>query len=199
MQTVPVTIPGRAQNYASTGISRPGPAVYTWTMGSGTVAEAMDASTHRVDVPLYIVTVGAADQEKSGCLAGFVTQCSIRPPRFLVCLSKLNHTFFVGERATGIALHLLGDDQPDLARLFADRTGDTYDKFEHCDWHRGTTGAPVLAQCAAWLEGTVLDRHSVGDHEALVMAPTGGGAGRHGGLLTLRNAPAFHPGHPEEP
>jgi len=59
-----------------------------------------------------------------------------------VCLSKLNHSFYVAEHATGIAIHLLGDDQTELASLFAERTGDDYDKFEHCEWHRGTGGAP---------------------------------------------------------
>ncbi len=160
--------------------------------------DAMKAFTTRDDTPLYVVTVGGtATEEVSGCVAGFVTQCSIAPPRFIVCLSKLNHTFFVGERVEGIAIHLLGSDQPDLASLFAEFTGDTYDKFEHCGWHRGSTGAPVLDECAAWLEGTVLDRFGVGDHEAVLMSPTGGGPGGHDGLLTLRSAPTLHPGHPE--
>src|SRR5690606_28471984 len=44
------------------------------------------------DYPLYIVTT-AVGQERSGCLIGFATQCSIHPPRFLACISKKNHTF----------------------------------------------------------------------------------------------------------
>lgn len=168
-------------------------------MAVDSVGPAMEAFSDRSDYPLYVVTVATAEGENSGCLAGFVTQCSITPPRFLVCLSKLNHSFFVGEQATGIALHLLGDDQTELASLFAERTGDDYDKFEHCEWHRGVSAAPVLEHCAAWLEGSILDRFSVGDHEALLMSPVTGGAGHHTGLLTLSNAPPFRPGHPGAP
>lgn len=163
------------------------------------VSEAVDGFTARTDTPLYVVTIGTADQEFSGCLAGFVTQCSITPSRFLICLSKLNHSFFVGERAIGIGLHLLGETQTDLASLFGEFTGDEVDKFEHCSWQVGSSGAPILSECAAWLGGRVLDRFGVGDHEALLMRPTEGGTGRHRGLLTLRNSPDFQAGHPDTP
>ena len=168
-------------------------------MGAGSVAEAVDAFTAHNDPPLYIVTVGSADHGDSGCLAGFVTQCSIGPPRFLVCLSKLNHTFFASEGATSMAIHLLGEDQTDLAVLFGERTGDDYDKFAHCSWDRKGSGAPVLRDCAAWLDGSMLDRFSVGDHEAILMSPTGGGAGPHGRPAHAAERPQLHPGHPGTP
>ncbi len=77
----------------------------------------------RVEYPFYVVTVRSPDAEMSGCLAGFVTQCSIDPPNFLVCVSKVNHTLSVAERSPGMGLHLLGADQVDLARLFGEETG----------------------------------------------------------------------------
>jgi flavin reductase (DIM6/NTAB) family NADH-FMN oxidoreductase RutF len=163
------------------------------------VRAAMEAFTAAVDYPLYIVTVGSPSGERSGCLAGFVTQCSIIPPRFLVCISKLNHTFGVGERSSGIALHLLGRRQTELASVFAEETGDCTDKFERCRWHQGANGAPILDECAVWLDGSVLERWSVGDHEAFLMRPTNGGRGKHDGLLTYREAPDFTPGHPSSP
>ncbi len=160
------------------------------------VHAAMGAFTSTVDYPLYIVTVGAPGGEKSGCLAGFVTQCSIVPPRFLVCISKLNHTFTVGEDSPGLALHLLGRGQTGLASVFAEETGDRVDKFEQCRWHPGHSGAPILDECAVWLDGSVLERRSVGDHEAFLVRPIDGGRGDHDGLLTYREAPDFTPGHP---
>ena len=159
----------------------------------------MKAFTSTVDYPLYVVTVGSSSDDKSGCLAGFVTQCSIGPPRFLVCISKVNHTFAVGEGSTGIALHLLGRGQTWLASIFAEETGDCTDKFESCRWHPGMSGAPILDECAAWLDGSVLERWSVGDHEAFLMHPIGGGRGDHHGLLTYKEAPDFTPGHPASP
>jgi len=137
----------------------------------------MDAFTDRMDYPLFVVTVAAAEGALSGCLAGFVTQCSIQPPRFLVCISKVNHTYAVAEVASGVGLHLLGQDQTGLASLFGEQTGDAVDKFEHCAWHRGTTGVPLLDECAAWLEGSIIGRLGVGDHEAFVIRVIATGQG----------------------
>ncbi len=163
---------------------------------TGLLAEAVDAFTGTTDSPLVVYTVTAVTGEMSGCLVGFSTQCSIQPPRFLICLSKVNHSYFVAERAQAMAIHLLGEDQGDLADLFGSTTGDRFDKFEHCQWHPGPSGAPVLDHCAAWLEGKEIDRWSVGDHEAIVMRPEAGGRGPNSGLLTLRTAPHIQPGHP---
>ncbi len=166
---------------------------------SRSVAAAMDAFTDRVDYPLMVVTVVADDGETSGCLAGFVSQCSIQPPRFGVCVSKVNHTYFVSERSRWLALHLLGRDQVELASLFGETSGDTTDKFGACDWHPGSTGVPVLDHCAAWLEGEILSRSSVGDHELLVVRPMSGGGGDREGLLTHKSQPGLHAAHPAVP
>jgi flavin reductase (DIM6/NTAB) family NADH-FMN oxidoreductase RutF len=163
---------------------------------SDDLSAAVDAFTSQTDYPLLVCTAAADDGERAGCLVGFATQCSITPPRFLVCLSKVNHTFFVSERATALAIHLLGRDQAPLARLFGSTTGDDIDKFAQLAWHPGRTGAPVLDDCAAWLEGTELDRWSVGDHEALLLRPESGGRGPAPGLLTWATAPDIQPGHP---
>ena len=69
--------------------------------------EVEAAFTGRATYALTVVTTVAVDGERSGCLAGFVTQCSIEPPRFLVCISKVNHTGGVVARAQALAVHLL--------------------------------------------------------------------------------------------
>jgi len=99
------------------------------------VSESADLAPFldRVDHPFYVVTVRSPDAEMGGCLAGFVTQCSIDPPNFLVCISKVNHTLAVAQHSSGMGLHLLGADQVDLARLFGEETGDLVDKFASVD------------------------------------------------------------------
>src|SRR4051794_41781759 len=57
-------------------------------------AHAVHELIDELDYPMFIVTV-AAGGERAGCLVGFATQCSINPPRFLVCLSDKNRTFRV--------------------------------------------------------------------------------------------------------
>jgi flavin reductase (DIM6/NTAB) family NADH-FMN oxidoreductase RutF len=156
----------------------------------------LSAFFDRVDFPFYVLTVRAPDAEMSGCLAGFVTQCSIDPPNFLVCVSKINHTFPVAERSSGMGLHFLGEDQVDLARLFGEETGDLVDKFASVDWRLGSTGAPLLVDSAVSMEGQILGHFSVGDHEAFLMRAVRAVTGGHAGLLTYRSAPRLHPGHP---
>jgi flavin reductase (DIM6/NTAB) family NADH-FMN oxidoreductase RutF len=150
----------------------------------------------RMDFAFYLLTVRASDGEMSGCLAGFVTQCSIDPPNFVACISRLNHTLGVAVRSSAMGLHLLGEDQVDMARLFGEETGDEVDKFADVDWRIGTTGAPLLAEVSLALEGTILGHFSVGDHEAFLVRGVRAVAGPGHGLLTYRKSPRLHPGHP---
>jgi flavin reductase (DIM6/NTAB) family NADH-FMN oxidoreductase RutF len=163
---------------------------------SGDPARDLAPFFERVDYPYYLLTVRAPDEEMSGCLAGFVTQCSIDPPNFVACISQLNHTLGVAVRASAMGLHLVGEDQLDIARLFGEQTGDVVDKFADVDWRIGPTGAPLLADVSLALEGTILGHFSVGDHEAFLVRALRavGGPGR--GLLTHRTSPRLHPGHP---
>jgi flavin reductase (DIM6/NTAB) family NADH-FMN oxidoreductase RutF len=149
-----------------------------------------------IDYPYFVVTVRSPEADMSGCLAGFVTQCSIDPPNFIVCISKVNHTLGVATHAQGMGLHLLGQHQVDLARLFGEETGDLVDKFASVDWRLGSTGAPLLVDAAVSMEGQVLGHFSVGDHEAFLVRAIRATGGGHPELLTFRSAPPIHPGHP---
>lgn len=164
--------------------------------GSGP-AEANRAMVGRLDYPMFVVTAADGD-EASACLAGFVTQCSIHPPRYLVCVSKENHTFPVAAGAEGLGLHLLGADQHDLAAHFGELTGDRTDKLAGVAWRPGLTGAPVLEDCSAWVEGRVLDRVDFGDHVGHVVEPVDGGAGPFPGHLFFSQVKDLDPGHPAQ-
>jgi flavin reductase (DIM6/NTAB) family NADH-FMN oxidoreductase RutF len=164
-------------------------------------ASHQDASTgatalvNAVDPPLFVVTAADDEGRPSGCLAGFVTQCSIIPVRYLICVSKLNHTFFVAEHAPSMALHLLGRSQEELAAHFGALSGDTVDKFARLSWRKGSGGAPVLESCAAWVAGPIIRRYGVGDHEVVVLAPVEGGCGSSVGTLFTSDLPDFPAGH----
>jgi flavin reductase (DIM6/NTAB) family NADH-FMN oxidoreductase RutF len=156
---------------------------------------SLEAFTSCVETSLYVVTTAAPDGELAGCLVGFATQCSIIPPHFLVCLSAENHTYTVAARSNSLGVHLLGEDQVELASLFGEETGDSFDKFKRCRWHRGATGAPILDDCAAWFEGSVLGRFDVGDHEASLLRPVDAGGHRER-VMTYQRSPSLRPGHP---
>lgn len=147
-----------------------------------------------LDYPMFIVTV-AADGERSGCLVGFATQCSINPPRFLVCLSDKNRTFRVARRAEVMVVHLVPDHADQLAELFGSRTGDDVDKFARSEWAPGSNGTPILAQCRNWFAGRILERMPAGDHWAFLLDPFEASSDTREAPFTFHRAKRIDSGH----
>jgi flavin reductase (DIM6/NTAB) family NADH-FMN oxidoreductase RutF len=150
-----------------------------------------------LDYPMFVVTT-TDGVERSGCMVGFTTQTSIDPPRFLACLSDKNHTFRVAQRAEVLAVHLLGEDQHELAELFGGETGDEVDKFAQVYWRAGPGGVPVLEDCPTYVVGRILERHPMGDHVGFLLEPVGVDPGPDDDAdpLTLEEVEDVDPGHP---
>lgn len=157
--------------------------------------EAFEAFVSGLDYAMVLLTV-ARRGRRAGCLVGFATQCSIDPPRFVVCVSKANATARLARRARYLGVHQIGADQLDLARLFGEESGDWTDKFDACSWHRGPHGVPVLDGASAWLIGRVVRRVRLGDHTGLVVAPVAGGRRRDDRPLMFHAVKTFDAGHP---
>ena len=131
--------------------------------------EDLSAFFERVDYPFFVVTVRSQTAEMSGCLAGFVTQCSIHPAEF-------PRVHLEGEPHARRRRALVGDGAPPAwggpgrpGPLFGEETGDQVDKFASVDWRLGSTGAPLLVDSAVSMEGEILGHFSVGDHEAFLV------------------------------
>ncbi|ARP68734.1 flavin oxidoreductase [Streptomyces pluripotens] len=144
----------------------------------------LDGFFDRLNPDMCVVTA-VADGELAGCLAGFASQCSVRPPRYAVWLPKNSHTYRVARAAQHLAVHLLARDQRDLAALLGGETGDEADQFERLDWREGPGGTAVLTETAAWFAGTILHRTDGGDHVGFVLDPVRWGEGRAGPLLRM--------------
>jgi flavin reductase (DIM6/NTAB) family NADH-FMN oxidoreductase RutF len=147
-----------------------------------------------LDYPMFIVTATDGD-ERAGCLVGFTTQCSIDPPRFLVCLSDKNRTFRVARGAQVLVVHLVPAEADELADLFGSETGDDIDKFERASWQPGPEGTPVLDACSNWFAGRILDRVPVGDHCAYLLEPCAASSDDGEGAFTFHRAKRIEPGH----
>lgn len=126
-----------------------------------------------LNYPMYVVTT-RADGVAAGCLVGFASQTSIHPPRFLVGLSRKNHTYRVAAEATHLAVHVFDHDHLATVELFGSETGDEVDKFGRCAAHRGPAEMPILDAAAAWFVGEILERFSLGDHVGHLLAPIDG-------------------------
>jgi flavin reductase (DIM6/NTAB) family NADH-FMN oxidoreductase RutF len=156
---------------------------------------AFDEIADTIDYPMWIVTA-AARGERSGCLVGFATQCSIEPLRFGVWISGANHTFHVASSSEVLVVHAPRESDVEVARLFGSETGDEIDKFSQCSWSPGPDGTPVLDGCD-WFAGRVITRVDTGDHVGFVLDPFAGEIrGGAGDRLTFQRVRSLEPGHP---
>src|SRR5919202_3811577 len=148
-----------------------------------------------LDYPMFIVTTVGDDGERSGCLIGFATQISIKPPRFLVGLSNKNRTYRVTEGAEHLGVHFIPSDATGVAELFGSETGDEVDKFERCEWHEGPEGVPIVDGLPNWFVGRIVDRLAAGDHDAMILEPVAGERQAEEEELTFHRAKRIEPGH----
>ncbi|MCV7238316.1 hypothetical protein A5765_17040 [Mycolicibacterium celeriflavum] len=137
--------------------------------GSG----AFEAVVGRLDYPMFLVTTRGGN-DSAGCLVGFASQTSINPARFMIGLSKKNHTFRVAQNATHLAVHVVARRHLSLAELFGSETGDQINKFDRCAWHSGPEGLPVLDDADAWFIGAIRRRFDLGDHVGHLLEPVAG-------------------------
>lgn len=119
-----------------------------------------------------IAVTAAADGELDACLVGFHCQCSIEPRRYAVWLSKRNRTYRVARGATVLGVHLLADDQRELAvRLGGVSADDDGDKLDGIPRRRHDSGAVILDECRAWFAGRVVGYVPGGDHRGFILEP----------------------------
>jgi flavin reductase (DIM6/NTAB) family NADH-FMN oxidoreductase RutF len=157
---------------------------------------AFDSLMSELDYPMFIVTTAGRDGERAGCLIGFATQVSIRPPRFLAGLSHKNRTFRVAQSADHLGVHFVpAQGAEHLAELFGSETGDEVDKFTRCEWREGPGGVPVVEGLPNWFVGRIVDRLDAGDHDAFVLEPVAGDRQAEEEELTFHRARRIEPGH----
>lgn len=97
--------------------------------------------------PAMVVVTTVAEGEPAGCLVGFHAQSSIAPEQYCLWLSKANHTFRTGLRATHMAIHFLAKSDLAVAEWFGTRTGESADKFTEFGVDTGDHGLPLIRDC----------------------------------------------------
>jgi flavin reductase (DIM6/NTAB) family NADH-FMN oxidoreductase RutF len=157
--------------------------------------DSFDRLVGMLEYTMFVVTT-QADGHPAGCLVGFATQTSMSPPRFLVGLSRNNHTCRVAARSQHLAVHVLARRHISLTHLFGGQTGDRVNKFDHCSWRTGPEGMPILDDAVAWFVGKTLKRIDLGDHIGYLLEPvTGAAAERSDDLVSFSDVADLEPGH----
>jgi flavin reductase (DIM6/NTAB) family NADH-FMN oxidoreductase RutF len=147
------------------------------------------------DPPLIVLTT-AVDDELAGCLVGFHAQSSISPQHYCVWLSKANHTYRVGLRASHFAVHFLTAQDFAIAERFGTLTGEDTDKFDGIDVDLDEHGVPLLRGCPSRMSLeriAVLDDGS--DHVCLTTRVVSAHTDGHFEPLRVSSATQLDPGH----
>lgn len=99
-----------------------------------------------------------------GMTANSFASVSLDPPLVLWSPALASLRFAHFEAASHYAIHVLRDDQADLARRFA---RDAH-AFDGLDWRRGANDLPLIEGCLARFECRQHAAHEGGDHMILV-------------------------------
>jgi flavin reductase (DIM6/NTAB) family NADH-FMN oxidoreductase RutF len=160
----------------------------------GDAEQTFNELAGEIDYSMLIVTT-AAGGHVAGCLVGFATQCSIDPPRFLVCLSDKNRTLRIAERGDALLVHFVPAEAVGLVELFGTETGDEVDKFARCRWRPGPEDLPLLEGCPRWFAGRILERLALGDHVGFLLEPFAAENGGSTSPFLFHRAKRLEPGH----
>ncbi|MFO7803798.1 MAG: flavin reductase family protein [Desulfovermiculus sp.] len=114
---------------------------------------------------LYVVTAGQG-QRIGGMIASWVSQVSYSPPLIMLAVHPKRYTHALIQEGEGFALHVLDRGHKDFLARF--KGPDPAEKFSGLEWRAGVTGAPVLADCPAYMECRVVDSMAPGNHTLFV-------------------------------
>lgn len=138
-------------------------------MSATAVRADLDPGAYRAVFRAHAASVAVITADAGRGPAGFtatsLVSVSLTPPLVSFALSTSASSWPTIAAASSLAVHLLAEEQHELARRFA-TSG--IDRFEGVAWSRLATGEPVLDDPPVRLRGTVEHRFRAGDHHIVV-------------------------------
>jgi flavin reductase (DIM6/NTAB) family NADH-FMN oxidoreductase RutF len=137
-----------------------------------TVADMNVSSTdYRAAISRFLTGVTLVTTRHDGLAQGItasaVASVTLEPPTLLVCLNRQSATCQAVSESGRFCVHILADDQLELARHFASRTSDKFASLASLGLgsvHDSPLGNPLIAGALAYLECRVTTQTDVGTH-----------------------------------
>lgn len=114
---------------------------------------------------LYAITTGH-ETKINAMIASWVSQVSYAPFLIMVAVHPNRYTHDLILNSGRFALHVLAQDQ--VALIHRLKGPDPHAKFDDIPWKQGVTGCPVLKDCVAYMECTVVQTHHPGNHTLFI-------------------------------
>ena len=128
-------------------------------MPSSEIKNVLGLISHGV----YIIGVKYGTQI-NGMTAAWVNQVSSRPPMISVAIGKSHYTSELISKAKPFSVNILSPNQMELAQKCGFVSGRNHDKLKEKEVTFQATGAPILNNCAAYLDCKLSHQFEVGDH-----------------------------------
>jgi flavin reductase ActVB len=135
----------------------------------------------RVATTVSVVTTADTGGNPRGVTLGTLCSLSVAPPLVMFCLNRSGGSHEVMTTASRTLIHVLRDDQAELAARFAQRGVDRFAGLSG-DWH----GLPTIPDTAIRL---ACDRYAIvpaGDHSIVMCLVTDAEVGTGDPLLSYR-------------
>jgi 3-hydroxy-9,10-secoandrosta-1,3,5(10)-triene-9,17-dione monooxygenase reductase component len=133
--------------------------------------DSLDEARFRATLGHYLTGVTVVAAHTPDGPAGFTCQSfaslSLDPPLVVFAARTAGSSWPKVRDAGVVGISILASDHEDVARQFATSGGD---KFAGVALTTGESGAPLLADALAWVEGTIVDVATHGDHDVVVVA-----------------------------
>ena len=112
-----------------------------------------------------VTVITSADGETlHGMTANAVSSLSLDPVLLLICVDKTAHSYKAIQAGGAFAVHILGEHQEAVSRLFAKHEDSPPGHLRGQAFRVGKTGVPILTECLAFLECRVVNMLDGGDH-----------------------------------
>jgi flavin reductase (DIM6/NTAB) family NADH-FMN oxidoreductase RutF len=129
-------------------------------------------------VPAGVVVVSARTASGyRGLTASSLVSISADPPLVLVGLEREAATRAAVVEGKAFNVSVLTRSQEFIADRFAGRAPAIDPRWQEVPHRLGANGIPLIEDCAAWLECTLVEVHAAGDHDICVGEVTAATAG----------------------
>ena len=110
---------------------------------------------------IYVLTTLGED-EINGMIASWVSQVSYDPALVMAAIHPNRYSHRLIEQSGAFALHVVAQNQTEYLSRF--KGDDPRRKFDGIGWERGKTGSPILKDCIAYVDCSVVANYTPGNH-----------------------------------
>jgi 3-hydroxy-9,10-secoandrosta-1,3,5(10)-triene-9,17-dione monooxygenase reductase component len=136
---------------------------------AGSPGSVIDPGVYRRACASFITGVAIVSGRNGGVPVGLTvnsfTSVSIDPPLVLFCVHRESQILAALREGQPFVVNILAEHQDALCRAFAKRETRRFLDVRH---HVGVTGAPILSEALAYIEGRVAREIDGGDHLILL-------------------------------